>query len=101
MGIRAVRRAEPPLGHDGLRQRGARVVDGPGVERRRFAWDALLKQQVGGAHARVGVEAAHHPAAPQHVRQGDEDHALVMREMVRHDDAMSPASVRRILEDSG
>jgi hypothetical protein len=81
-----VRRAEPALRHDGLRQRRARVVDGTRFERRRLARHALLEQEVGRAHARIRVQAPDHAPAQQSVRQRDEHHALMMREAIGHDD---------------
>ena len=53
---------------------------------------ALLQQQLGRLHARVGVEALDHAIAEQRVGQRDERHALVMGQVGRHDDARAPGS---------
>ena len=41
---------------------------------------ALLQQQLGGLHARIGMEAAHHQVAGDRVGERDQRHAGVMRE---------------------
>jgi len=58
----------------------------PRVDHRNVAWSALLQQQLGGLHARLRVKPAAHDPVQQHVRDGDDRHALVMGHVRAHDD---------------
>ena len=55
-----------------------------------MARHAFLKEQLGRLHARVRVEALHHPVAGGRARDRPERHPLVMREVDRHDRALRP-----------
>ena len=74
-------------------------VERPRVNRRRVARHALLQQQFGRLHARVGVEAHHHRIAEERVRQRDQRHALVVREIGPddgpRDSALAPGRAHR------
>ncbi len=55
-----VRRSIPPHRHRRRRRDDAHFVERPRLNRRRVTRHALLQQQLGGLHARVGVKALHH-----------------------------------------
>ncbi len=80
-----VRRSEATQGQDGRRARRARLLDRTGLGDGCLARDPLLQQQLGGLHARVGVEAPHHRVVEQHVGERDEGHALVVGHEGAHD----------------
>ena len=87
LGVRPqrVRRSEATQSLRGRRARRARLLDRAGLGDRGRAWHALLQQQLGGLHARIGVEAPHHRVAEQDVGERDERHALVVGHEGPHD----------------
>ena len=76
-----VRRSIPPHRHGRRRRDDAHFVERPRLNRRRVTRHALLQQQLGGLHSRVGVKALHHRIAEQRVRQRDQGHAGVVGEV--------------------
>ena len=76
-----VRRPESPRGHRRRRRGDPHLVERPRLNHRRAARHALLQQQLGGLHARVGVKTVHHSIAEQRVRERHQRHAGVVREV--------------------
>ena len=80
-------RAKTPLCRGLRRPRGAGLFGRPRRRRRRFAWHALLQQELGRLNARVGVKPIDHHVAKQRVRHRHQKHALVVRHERPHHDA--------------
>ena len=83
--IGRVRRPKAARRHGHHGGRGVGFLRGAGVDDRGLSRHPLLEQQLGGLHPGVAVKALDHHAVQEGVRDGDERHALVVRE-VRLDD---------------
>ena len=70
-------RLDASTGSDG----GAgRAFGGPRLRQNRLAGHALLEQQLGRLHPRIGVEPRHEHVVADHVGERHERHALMVRE---------------------
>ncbi len=91
---RRVRRSISPQRNGRGRRRNPHLVERPRLRRRDAPWHALLQEQLGGLHARIGVETFDHAVAEQRIGERHQRHALVVGEARGHDDAV-PASISR------
>ena len=83
----AVRRRESPDHgrHELTLAGGRRHLVGARTGHRDVARRALLQEQLGRLHARVGVKPRAHDAVVQGIGDGDQEHALVVRHVGAHD----------------
>ena len=89
--VERVRRAEAPRRDRGDERFGPGRLRGARPDHRHEARHALLQQRLGGLHAGIRMEAAHHRGAEHGVGQRDQAHALVMGEEGAH--AMPPGRI--------